>query len=85
MHLFDGAGSHLTIKSWYVGISATCDEAQMTAQLQQMIAAPGPVEYGNIEVRSFQTQIDGFTFGLIVNPETDIVMSEPNSLALTEP
>ena len=44
-----------------------------------MISELGEVEFTDIEVKTFQTTIDGIVFGLITNEEYETVDLEPSS------
>ena len=51
-----------------------------------MVAELGEVHYGDIEVKLFQTTIDGVTFGLVPENEYGFIELEPNStIAFSKP
>lgn len=85
VHLFDGEGNYVSTNSWYAGTTASCEEAQIEAQLQQMLAALGEVRYGDIAVKPFQTQREGITFGLVADEPAQQVWLLPNDLLFMEP
>jgi hypothetical protein len=85
LHRFDAHGTYQRTDAWYGGTTATCDPAQLHAQLLALLAPLGQVSYQDIQVAPFRTQIDGFTFGLIPNPAAQTVSLEPNGLLFESP
>jgi formate hydrogenlyase regulatory protein HycA len=68
LHKFDGWGKHLGTELWSASVTADGDRAayeRASAKLDEMVAALGPVEYGDIEIELFEVEIDGEVFGLI--------------------
>ena len=58
----------------------------MTEKLELWMAELGEVTYCDIEIKLFQTIIDGFTFGLIPNKEFSMIDLEPSkTIAFQEP
>jgi formate hydrogenlyase regulatory protein HycA len=54
--------------------------------LKEWVAALGPVEYMDIEVKLFQVMIDGHVFGLVPNEEGKCIELQPsNTIAFYEP
>lgn len=67
LHKFGPWGKHLGTEHWFPGTTAdgereVCDRA--SAKLDEMVAALGPVEYGNIEIELFEVELDGVAYGL---------------------
>jgi hypothetical protein len=79
LYLFDEDGNHIDTKHWYAGTTAEINDSEIIDRLEQMISELGRVEYQDIEVKPFQTTIDGFEFGLIPNAEYETVDLEPSS------
>jgi formate hydrogenlyase regulatory protein HycA len=73
LHKFDPRGKHIGTELW--SANATADEEaafeQASAKLDEMVAALGPVEYGDIEIKLFEVEIDGEVFGLIDVSDSD--------------
>lgn len=67
LHKFDGWGHHIGTDHWCAGAERPWgDEVQRAnAKLDEMVAALGGVEYADIEIRLFEVNIDGCTFGLL--------------------
>jgi len=58
----------------------------LDAHLNEWVAALGPVEYTDIEVKLFQVTIDGHVFGLVPNEEHKSIELQPgNTIAFYEP
>src|SRR5262245_23277515 len=79
LYLFDKAGNHLETKHWYAGTTTEIDAKKLFNKLSQMITDLGPVEYSDIEVKPFQSIIDGVAFGLIPNEEHRSMELQPSS------
>jgi len=55
-------------------------------KLEKMVSDLGQVQYCDIEVKLFQTLIDGVAFGLVPEPKFGFIELQPNSaLAFPEP
>jgi formate hydrogenlyase regulatory protein HycA len=58
----------------------------MRTKLDEMIAELGRFEFSDIEVKPFQTVIDGVVFGLVPDEEHETVELEPSStISFQEP
>lgn len=64
---------------WCGGVTAQVDESAMRKKFEEMIAELGAFEFSDIEVKPFQTVIDGVVFGLVPNEEHETVDLEPSS------
>lgn len=49
-------------------------------RLEEMVAALGLVKYKDIEIKLFQTEIDGIVFGLVADDKSGLINSQPGSL-----
>jgi len=78
-HTFDSSGNYLTTKHLFGGTTDVCDYEKLENQIEEWIAELGSVEYCDIEVRLFQTVIDGFIFGLIPDEESESIILQPSS------
>ena len=86
LHLFDDDGNYLKTHHWYGGKTSECDQADMEEKLKAMVSALGPVEFEDIYIKPFQTEIDGITFGLIPNDEYETIDLEPSdTISFHEP
>ena len=92
LHLFDRSGSHLQTKSWFSGVTNdgepdVTERAQ--TKLQEYLSELEGIECSDVEIKLFQTKIDGETFGLVpeVEPEEEYeaIHLVPNDLAFFEP
>jgi len=79
LYLFDNEGNHLETLHWFAGTTDDGKHAEMIKWLEDKINELGNVEYTDIEVKPFQTIIDGVVFGLVPNYEHDVVELEPSS------
>jgi formate hydrogenlyase regulatory protein HycA len=68
LHKFDGTGRHIETEHWFAGTTGDGEKevvARASAKLDEMLAALGPVEYADIQIRLFEVKIDGVRFGLM--------------------
>jgi len=79
IHTFSNQGDYLATTAWYAGLTANADQRQMEAKIEGWMAALGEVVFEDIAVTLFQTQIDGITFGLVVDEEHELISLEPSS------
>ena len=79
LYLFDKEGSYLDTNHWYAGTTSEVKDLKLTQKLEQMISELGEFNFGDIEVKPFQTTIDGFSFGLIPREEYETVDLDPSS------
>jgi hypothetical protein len=79
LYIFDKNGNHLVTNHWYAGTTSETDESEIRERLEQMINELGNVEFCDIEVKPFQTVIDGVVFGLVPNDEHESVELQPSS------
>ena len=86
LYLFDEDGNHLATNHWYAGTTSETNDSVMREKLEEMIKKLGKTEFCNIEVKPFQTTIDGVVFGLVPNDEYESVDLQPNStISFQEP
>jgi hypothetical protein len=86
LHLFDEDGNHLTTNHWYAGTTSKTNNTVMREKLEEMINNLGKTEFCNIEIKLFQTTIDGVVFGLVRNDEYGSVELQPSStISFQEP
>lgn len=79
IHTFSSQGNYLATTAWYAGLTANADQQQIEAKLEQWTAELGEVFFEDIAVELFQTQIDGITFGLVVDEEHELISLKPSS------
>ena len=79
LYLFDKKGNYLKTNHWYAGTSDQTSDEQTQSKLQEMVNELGEVEYQDIAVKPFQTEIDGIEFGLIPDEETQSIELQPSS------
>lgn len=79
LYIFDKEGNHLKTDHCFVGMTSDINHSITRSKLEQMISELGDVEFTDIEVKPFQTIIDGIVFGLIPNEEYETVDLEPSS------
>jgi hypothetical protein len=86
LHLFDKAGTYLKTDYWYAGITAQIQPNATDQKLEEMVAKLGEITFCDIRVKLFQTELDGFVFGLIADEENEAVNLEPSStISFMEP
>jgi len=86
LYIFDKDGNHLVTNHWYGGTTSEIDQSVMREKLEQMINELGETKFSDIEVKPFQTIIDGFIFGLVPNEENETVNLQPSStISFQEP
>ncbi|MET6996858.1 hypothetical protein [Chitinophaga defluvii] len=79
MHFFGQDGNYLSSRSYCGGTADKC-KVDFEEILDEWVSELGEVEYNDIEVKLFQTEIDGHIFGLIQDEEYDAISLEPSSL-----
>ncbi|MBI3221336.1 MAG: hypothetical protein HYZ44_17630 [Bacteroidetes bacterium] len=79
LYIFDKEGNHLVTNHWCAGTTSETNQPLVRKKLEEMISELGNIEFSNIEVKPFQTVIDGVVFGLVPNEEYDTVDLEPSS------
>lgn len=86
VHLFDEAGNHIETKYSLTGTTNQGNDETLSFKLGEMINELGAIEFGDIEIKPFETIIDGHTFGLISDEESGFIELQPNStIAFGEP
>lgn len=86
LHLFDSDGNHLETRHWPGGTANQVSDGDLSAKLEAMVSELGEVVYSDIEVRLFQTVIDGEVFGLVPDNKYGFIELEPNStIAFSKP
>lgn len=86
LHLFDSDGNYLETKHWHGGTTNQVSDSALDSKLQSMISELGSLTYCDIEVKLFQTIIDGEIFGLVPESEYGFIELQPNStIAFAEP
>lgn len=80
LHTFDKAGNYLDTAYVYAGTSEETGGVPLENEIEKLVATLGEVEYKDIEVKLFQTIIDGYVFGLVADEETGMIDLEPGSL-----
>ena len=68
VYIFDQQGKLLEARIDDLGPRATVDHAQAAQLFERRLADLGPVEFARIEVRPFQVDRFGATFGLVPRP-----------------
>jgi hypothetical protein len=92
LHTFEADGTHLETQTWFAGTTADGEReviGRAEAKLEEMLNKLGPVRLGDVNVKLFQVEVDGRTFGLVdaSEPEEDYesIHLLPNDLAFFEP
>jgi hypothetical protein len=80
MHFFSQEGDYISSRSYCGGTADKCEDVDFDEILDQWTSELGEVVYDDIEVKLFQTEIDGYVFGLIPKKEFDSISLEPSSL-----
>jgi hypothetical protein len=79
LHIFDKQGICLDTKHILVGTANQVDDITLYTKLEEIVAELGIIEFADIEVELFNTEINGIVFGLIPNEEYGVVDLEPSS------
>ena len=86
LHTFSQNGHYLTTRYWYAGVTAEASQPAMEQKLLEFVADLGPVVLKDIKVSLFQTQLDGITFGLVVDEKHELINLEPSAtISFQEP
>lgn len=84
LHTFDKEGNYIRTKQW--SNSDSFNPALTSTKLEEFVAELGQVEYKDIQVKLFQTKIDGVVFGLVPDEEIESIELQPSStIAFHEP
>lgn len=78
LHLFDKDGN--LISTQHLSTDSATDQSLTSDKLSEMVSRLGRVVFQDVEIKLFQTIIDGYTFGLIPDEEDETINLEPNSL-----
>lgn len=85
LYLFDKDGNFNDVKYEFAGTTDSLN-FDTSIKIQEMISKLGEIDYCNIEIKPFETEIDGFTFGLIPNHDSMMIELQPsNTIAFSEP
>ena len=71
LYIFDDEGALLEAHIDNLGPRAELDNVLASSLFDQRLSQLGPVEYGRIEVKPFEVERFGTTFGLIPQPPED--------------
>ncbi|RXK60533.1 hypothetical protein ESA94_08675 [Lacibacter luteus] len=86
LHLFDKEGNYIETKHWLGGSANQVNDMTLYSKLDTMVEELGEIEFSDIEIKMFQTTIDGERFGLIPHEESGFIELQPNStIAFSEP
>jgi len=78
VHTFDKGGNYLTTKYWS-GLATEIDDQQLEDKLQEMVSELGNIDFQDIEIKIFQTQLDNIIFGLVIDEESEMINLQPSS------
>lgn len=85
-HTFDSDGNYLSTKYYFGGTTDVCDIEKLENQIEKWVAEFEEIEYCDIEIKLFQTEIDGYIFGLIPNEKDKSIDLQPSStISFQEP
>lgn len=86
IHTFDKDGNYLTTKHWDAGLTINLSDQLIEEKLEEFVSELGDTTFKDIEIKLFQTQIDGITFGLIADEESEMIHLQPTSkISFQEP
>jgi formate hydrogenlyase regulatory protein HycA len=86
IHTFDKDGNYLATKHWDAGLTIDIAGKSLEEKLQEFVSELGDTAFKDIEVKLFQTEIDGITFGLIPDEESEMIHLQPTSkISFQEP
>jgi hypothetical protein len=85
LHRFDNDGNYLETKHWS-GFTTEVAGQVLDDKLQEMVYELREIEFQDIEIGLFQTQIDDMVFGLILDEENSTICLQPSStISFQEP
>ncbi|MDJ1484317.1 hypothetical protein QNI16_27720 [Cytophagaceae bacterium YF14B1] len=85
-HTFDRDGNYINTQYYFGGTADRCDQEELENKLDEWVSQLGETEYTDIEIKLFQTVIDGFVFGLIPDEEFSLINLEPSAtISFLEP
>ena len=85
VHTFDEDGNYLATKYWS-GLTTNTSDQELEDKLEEMISKLGDVDFQDIEIKIFQTQLDNVVFGLVVDEKSEMINLQPSStISFQEP
>lgn len=77
VYTFDKKGRFISEKHWIA--SSDLDQHKLYEKLEELIHPLGQIEFCDITVDLFETEIEGIKFGLIANKEFGVIDLQPSS------
>ncbi|NRB52269.1 MAG: hypothetical protein HRU41_31635 [Saprospiraceae bacterium] len=85
LFLFDQEGN-LEKAQWEFAGTTDFIQFDTEAKIEEMTSRLRGVTFGDIEIKPFKVEIDGYQFGLIPNQEAEMIELQPGStIAFSEP
>ncbi len=86
LHTFSRDGDYLATRHWCAGVTAEASSEAIAQKLAELVAELGPAVMQDIKVSLFQTQLDGLTFGLVADAESEQINLQPGAtISFMEP
>lgn len=79
LHTFDESGNHINTRSLLLGTTADYDENMIVTNLEKWLKELGSVYFSDINIKLFNVNIEGVTFGLIPDVESGTIELQPSS------
>ena len=79
LHIFDEKGNYLSTRHQFIGTPAK-SYVNPEGIIERWIQEQGEIEFGDIEIKLFQTVIDGYIFGLVADEQDECVNLQPNAM-----
>jgi hypothetical protein len=85
MHIFNNEGVHIESKHDYLGTTAELDGRELIPDIEKLFVGTGYGKFTDIAIQPFQTEIDGYSYGLIQDNENFCFNLIPNDISFSEP
>lgn len=79
LYLFDNNEILQKTEHFFAGTTDNYDSATINTWIEVKLEELGNVNFTDIEVKPFQTNIDGYTFGLVPNEEYGVIEMQPSN------
>lgn len=85
VHTFDNDGNYLSTRHWSA-LTSDISDLLLDDKLEEIIKELGTLDFRDIEIKIFQTELDNITFGLVVDDESEVINLQPSStISFQEP
>lgn len=85
LHVFTAEGRHVESKHQFAGITKDLDGRNLGPEMELLMKDRGRAFFNSIQIHPFETEIDGYAYGLIKDHENFCFTILPNELCFSAP